>query len=155
MRPFSINSVRCQLSSMPLTQPIRSPRPVNSYGRIGSNLIPARRSTSALNVSTPRAPACIWFWHFYDRFGYPSHAELSRRLRPPPAYAPAADSQTYSRCGRRFLLPCSMESPPPTNRLKPTSLPFSAIATKFMSLACRSISFCGGITTVVLNLRGR
>lgn len=48
-----------------------------------------------------------------------------------------------------------MESLSFINRLKFISLSFSAIVTKFMSLACRSISFCGGIIIVVLNLRGR
>ncbi len=150
IRPFSINSVRCQLLSIPFTQPIRSPRPVTARAdRL--KLIPARRSTSAFKRLQSTRSGVYLVWRFYDRYGYPSHAGSSPRFRL-PRYAQRRGSRKLAGWrARRFLTVLNRQTAA-NQQVKPTSCAVFSNRHEVHVVGVQiDISFCGGITTVVLN----
>ncbi len=117
---------------------------------------PARRSTSALNVSTPTRSSVYLVLAFLRSVQVtPVTLSCHDGFRHRQRMLQRQIAKLTRRAGVGFLVAVFDGKPTAHQQVKAHQLAVSAIATKFMSLACRSISFCGGITTVVLNLRGR
>ncbi len=122
----------------------------------GFKCVPARRSTSALNVSSPtRSKSCVGL-AFLRSVRLPQSRCVVTATSATAGCAPAADGKLARGTSVGFLITVLNRQTAADQRVKARQLAvFGNRHKKFMSLACRSISFCGGIATVVLNLRGK
>lgn len=122
-RPFQ-QTRQMPVVTIPFTQPIRRAAAVNSYERIGSNLMPARRSASALKVSTPTRSRGVFGFAFYGRLVAPVAQTNHHHFRFTAGVCSSGEWQTRSPYERRFSY-CRAQSinrRPPA--VKPTNRPF-------------------------------